>query len=166
MVGFMQIILLTLLVGAALYFFSRHADTVMRRIHPSQRSLWLLVATVLLLLGLTGKLSWVFPLMAAMAAAVARLMPVLMKLLAVYQHWLQHRRQHHTHHQHQDRAGASGKTGMTREEALEVLGLNADAQEDDIIQAHRRLMQKVHPDRGGSHYLASRINLARQVLLG
>jgi curved DNA-binding protein CbpA len=55
---------------------------------------------------------------------------------------------------------------MSREEALEVLGLASTATAEEIRDAHRRLMQKVHPDHGGSSYLAARINLARDVLLG
>jgi DnaJ domain len=59
-----------------------------------------------------------------------------------------------------------GATGMSRAEALKVLGLEEGASEDDIRAAHRKLMAQNHPDRGGSDYLASKINEARDVLLG
>jgi hypothetical protein len=55
---------------------------------------------------------------------------------------------------------------MTREEALAVLGLGEGADEAAIRAAHRRLMQTAHPDRGGSDWLASRVNEARDLLLG
>jgi hypothetical protein len=58
------------------------------------------------------------------------------------------------------------RTDMTHEEALAVLGLAEGASEDDIKAAHRRLIQRMHPDVGGSADLAARINRAKDVLLG
>ncbi len=62
-------------------------------------------------------------------------------------------------------AGRRG-TKMTRQEALAVLGLAEGAAAEEIRAAHRRLMRGAHPDQGGSDWLASRINEARDVLLG
>ena len=58
------------------------------------------------------------------------------------------------------------RVDMTRQEALSVLGLTEGASPDEIRAAHRRLIQRVHPDVGGSADLAARINRAKDVLLG
>jgi len=54
---------------------------------------------------------------------------------------------------------------LTRADALAILGLKDGASREEIRDAHRRLMRAAHPDSGGSDWLASRINEARDVLL-
>jgi hypothetical protein len=59
------------------------------------------------------------------------------------------------------------RAGMARSEALEVLGLEEGASRQEILLAYRSLIQKVHPDHpGGSEYLASKLNQAKDILLG
>ena len=55
---------------------------------------------------------------------------------------------------------------MERAEALQVLGLQEGASAYDIREAHRHLIAGMHPDHGGSDYLAAQINHAKDVLLG
>jgi hypothetical protein len=61
--------------------------------------------------------------------------------------------------------GSIPSGAMSRAEALAVLGLKEGATADQVRTAHRRLMKEFHPDRGGSDYLAAKINQAKDVLL-
>lgn len=110
-----------------------------------------LAAIVCAVLAATGRLPWPF--------ALALILLPLMR-----RHPLRPDRNSQAGEREQPRP-ESERGGMTRQEALDILGLTPDASREDIIGAHRRLMQKLHPDRGGNHYLASQINRAKELLL-
>lgn len=96
--------------------------------------------------------------------------------LALYQSWLDANRagwrEYFAEHFGMDAESAAGQesgtpgTELTEEDqAYEILGLSRGASVADVKAAHRRLMQKVHPDHGGSSYLAARINQAKDLLV-
>ena len=67
--------------------------------------------------------------------------------------------------EHQANPNSLVESELTIELALEILGLDCESSQKDIIKAHRHLMQKLHPDRGGTDYLAKKINAAKTTLL-
>ena len=76
-------------------------------------------------------------------------------------------RREHAQSDADTRFGAQPATGgkMTEQEAYQILGVEPGASAEEISHAHRALMKKVHPDQGGTTYLAARINEAKDVLL-
>lgn len=108
----------------------------------------------------TGRLSWIV----AVGAAVA---PFLRRILSLirYLPWLKGA---YGAYQRTRGNGQSGKTssgGLPLDEARQILGLGTHPTREEVIAAHRSLIQKLHPDRGGSTYLAQQLNEAKRVLL-
>jgi hypothetical protein len=64
------------------------------------------------------------------------------------------------------KGSGNGRVRMSREEALDILGLEPAASAQEIADAHRRLGERLDPQVGGTHYLTMKINEARDVLLG
>jgi DnaJ family protein C protein 19 len=62
-------------------------------------------------------------------------------------------------------ASSPGSGDMAPGQACDILGLGTHPTKDEVIAAHRRLIQKLHPDRGGSTFLAQQLNEAKRVLL-
>ncbi len=133
-----------------------------RRAPPERRNKSLItgllygLAAVLLLLVVTGRIPWLFALFSAA-------MPWINRALTVKRIWSQFSQTKETF-TGESRPPRPDQT-MSREEAYEILGLEPGASEESIIEAHKQLMQKIHPDRGGSDFLAAKINKAKDTLL-
>ena len=67
--------------------------------------------------------------------------------------------------QSNQQAPASADASMSVSEACEILGVTKDASKQEISYAHRKLMAKLHPDKGGSTFLATRVNVAKDTLI-
>ncbi|WP_255874824.1 DnaJ domain-containing protein [Microbulbifer elongatus] len=136
------------------------------------------LALAAVLLAVSGRLHWV-------GAAVAVVLPIVNRLWRTFgRHlpWIApliaKHAQARAQKQQQKQSGSEnpgageGNTQkpdrepqLTEAEARRILSVSKNASRDEIIGAHRKLIQKFHPDRGGNDYLASRINAAKALLL-
>jgi DnaJ family protein C protein 19 len=112
-------------------------------------------AAALLILVVTGRIPWLFAMLSAAT-------PWINKALTMKSMWQRFNGSKPTE---PPPAGPISAVEMTSEEALEVLGLEKGATDSEISLAHKKLIQKIHPDKGGSGYLASQINKAKETLL-
>lgn len=165
MIRILLILLPVILIYLVINWFQKSAPQEIRA--QFKKTGWILAIIALLLLVGTGKLNALFAMVGVAIAFVLRSMPVILRhapqlhrLWMLYVTGKQQQSQGNQQSTHRQRGGR-----MTRAEALEILGLKPGASEGDIIQAHRKLIARLHPDRGGSDYLAAQINLAKKTLL-
>ncbi len=110
---------------------------------------------VVIVLVVTGKLHWVGGAIAALFPIAQRIFPWFLRIMPFI------KRSKTTHQQE----AKTPKNTMDVEHALKVFGFEEMLTKEEIIQRHRELIQKNHPDRGGSDFLAAQINQAKEVLL-
>lgn len=122
---------------------------------------------LLVFMVLTGR---IHVLTAAVAAVIPllRKLPALLKFAPAISRFMGKKQQgagpEHANGQSDPGTGLNGQ--MSKREACDILGVKPGCTEEEIVMAHRRLMQKLHPDRGGNDYLAAKLNEAKQILLG
>ena len=152
-------LILLLAIAFVVYVLYRRAQAT----PPEQRKaeyikLGLGVA-VLIVVGLTvtGRMHWIGAAITGLLVGVRQSLPHLVKFFPMLASM-------------RNKSSAEGAAppqsspNMTTKEALAVLGLEEGASEEDIVAAHRSMMQKNHPDRGVSDYLAAKINQAKDIL--
>lgn len=156
-----RLVLLIAILGAALIVWHK-----IQSASPQERKKLIFtgilsaLGIVLVLLALSGHLSLITAAIAGLFAFTPRLLQYSRYLPLFQRAFQQHNQQPGQQQQ------ATSKQGMSKQQAYDVLGLKAGSSREEIILAHRRMMQKVHPDRGGSDYLAAQINQAKDILLG
>ena len=117
-----------------------------------------------LFLTVTGRLHFIAAIVTALLPFVKKLLPFL-RYVPVLRRFVKLKKNDAQTEAETEGQKAAGAAPMTKSQALDVLGLKSGASEEEIISAHRALMQKVHPDRGGSDYLAAQLNQAKDTLL-
>lgn len=128
--------------------------------------IWTVAGSAIAVLGflaITGRLNFIT---AAITAAVAMLPKAaqLLRYLPILNKFRQHAN-NSNQQQNQNNRQASAPSAMSKKQASDILGIEPNASKEEIIKAHKRMMQKVHPDRGGSDFLAAQINQAKSTLL-
>lgn len=156
------ILLLIIIVFFGFRAFLKLSPTLFAR-YTKTALLWLIGLTLLFLTA-TGRLNGLFAMIGIGVAFILRLLPLLLNYLPHLQKtWRILFGLKQTSSKQDSNTNVKGN--MSADEAFEVLGLKPGASQQEIIAAHRKLMQKNHPDHGGSDYLAAKINLAKKVLL-
>ena len=142
-------IIISILVIISIIYLSR-------RIQNRSKLIFFLLLGLVIYLVATGKAHWI-------SALVVALIPIIKKLFIIIRYFpiLQKFASGYSKAKNKSKK----RSGMSREEAALILGINANSTKEEIISAHKKQMQKHHPDKGGSKDMAAKINAAKDTLL-
>lgn len=155
-----RLLLLIAVVFGAIYlvrwFITTPAETVAANI---RKSFWLILGLGLIFLAVSGRLNIIFAFIGSAIPLVIRHLPNLLRLLGFVKTIKSAQQKNQTP------PTPPTTQNMNTQDALDILGLKKNPTKKEISEAHKRLMQKNHPDKGGSVHLASQINQAKKTLL-
>ena len=158
------IVLAIIAIGLVLWYKISNAPADKRKNLIFWSTAGVIIGT-LFVLAVTGRMHWLYALGGSIAAFIPRLISAL-RFLPLANRFRQQYAQQRSQQSGGQPRGRANPGQMTAEQAREILGVKANATREEIIRAHKRMMQKVHPDRGGSDFLAAQINQAKDTLLG
>lgn len=158
-----RLIMILLLLGAIVFWWhwSHTSDKTERKRLLQRAGLGLLIIVILLLV-VTGRMHWFGVVLAALLAFLRQSLPLLVRYFPVLMQWYQSGANARPQQNSSDIRPPIGN--MSVDEALQILGLSGSPTRDEITQAYRKVMQQLHPDRGGNQYFAAKVNQARDVL--
>ena len=158
------ILLAVIAIGLLLWYKISNAPADKRKNLIFWSTAGVIIGT-LVVLAATGRMHWLYALGGTIAAFTPRVISAL-RYLPLVNRFRQQYSQQKSQQSGQQSAGKANPGKMTAAQAREILGVKDNASKEEIIMAHKRMMQKVHPDRGGTDYLAAQLNQAKDTLLG
>jgi hypothetical protein len=155
--------LLVIFVIVALIYFLKYFRRIPSEDKPKAAIKYGLYIAAVVVIGLviTGKLHWI-------AAGIAGLLPIAQRLFTAGIRFMPFLKQLYASKNQKSAASSAPvqeNNNMTVEKAKDIFGLKTVENREQVTKRHRELMQKNHPDRGGSDYLAAQINEAKECLM-